>query len=124
MMASPESVSALRQELLLLRDGTPDETQHRSAKIAALAVLFVASWWHATVWLLAECVVLLGLRMAARDWRGWTQGVDSLFPSLLFHVFDWKMFREVETNTGSTRRLQYVAWRGSPWFSRDARSPL
>ena len=66
-----------------------------TAKMMALAVLFTASATVGTVWLVSELLVLLALRIAADDWRGWVQGLDSVVPSLLMHTWEWIMVTAV-----------------------------
>ena len=66
-----------------------------TAKITSLAVLFTASATVGTAWLVSEFLVLLALRMAAANWRGWTQAFDSVVASLLIHLWEWIMVTAV-----------------------------
>ena len=66
-----------------------------AAKMTSLAVLFTASATVGTAWLVSEWLVLLALRMAADDWRGHLQAVDSVVPSLLIHTWEWIMVTAV-----------------------------
>ena len=66
-----------------------------TAKMSSLAVLFTASATVGTAWLVSEFLVLLALRMAADDWRGHVQGLDSVVPSLLVHFWEWIMVTAV-----------------------------
>ena len=66
-----------------------------AAKMTSLAVLFTASATVGTAWLVSELLVLLALRMAADDWRGFLQGVDSVVPSLMMHTWEWIMVTAV-----------------------------
>ena len=66
-----------------------------AAKMTSLAVLFTASATVGTVWLVSELLVLLALRIAADDWRGWVQGLDSVVPSLLLNFWGWIMVTAV-----------------------------
>ena len=66
-----------------------------TAKMTSLAVLFTASATVGTAWLVSEWLVLLALRMAADDWRGHAQRIDSVVPSLLMHTWECIMVTAV-----------------------------
>ena len=66
-----------------------------AAKTASLAVLFTASATAGAAWLVSEWLVLLALRAAADDWRGFHQGTDSVVVSLLLHTWEHIMVTAV-----------------------------